>query len=314
MRGAKSPEKTGFLEEMGVEVVENCDLMVPGSFDTALQGCDFVHHMASPFFFAAPDGNGMDGFVKPALEGTKNVLTAAKSAGTVRRVVLTSSCAAITWQNPKSHPEGEAHVWTEDDWQEDSSLENGPYRYSKRLAERAAWDFVKDGDTFDLVAINPAFVIGPVLNARADAQSIITMKSVLDGSMKKVGAISLGVIDVRDVAQAHVNAMFVPLIQGTGALNKHGEARFILSSSRSYSMLELVQMLHQRPDYFDSTKFAIPTEAVGPPTQNLRYKNDRARGVLGLTFKKPVRSMLDGAKSLLEHGVVKVPSKDSSEL
>lgn len=54
------------------------------------------------------------------------MLEAARQAGTVKRVVLTSSCAAVTWQDAKSHEGGEEYVWTEDDWQEDNTLEKGP--------------------------------------------------------------------------------------------------------------------------------------------------------------------------------------------
>ena len=88
----------------------------------------------SPFFFRAPEGDG-NNFVKPAVEGTKNVLAAVEKVGTVKRIVLTSSCAAIAWGDSSNHPDAPNVVWTEDDWQTDNTLQKGAYRMSKRLAE-----------------------------------------------------------------------------------------------------------------------------------------------------------------------------------
>ena len=79
---SKSPEKTDYLESIGVEIFDNCDLLVDGSFDKAFEGCKYVVHCASPFFFKAPGGDG-NNFVKPALEGTKNVCNSIDKAGTV---------------------------------------------------------------------------------------------------------------------------------------------------------------------------------------------------------------------------------------
>ena len=169
------------------------DLFKPGSFDQALHDCDFVAHCASPFQFKDPE-DPQKGFVDPAVNGTLNVLSSALKSKTVKRVVLTSSCAAISWGDPTKHPDGGAsHVWSEDDWQTDNTLTNRPYRYSKRLAEEAAWDFVKKHkDCFDLAVINPSFVLGPVLSTRVDAASVKYMKSLLDGSSSKTFPITFG--------------------------------------------------------------------------------------------------------------------------
>lgn len=68
------------------------DLLTPGSFDSAVAGCAFLFHCASPFFIEAEDPAAQ--LVEPAVAGTRNVLAAAAKAGrTLRRVVLTSSCA-----------------------------------------------------------------------------------------------------------------------------------------------------------------------------------------------------------------------------
>ena len=91
----KSPEKTQHLEDLGIEIIDNVELLASDGWDDVTKGCSFVHHCASPFFFAAPGGDPTSGFLTPALEGTKNVVEAAIRSTTVQRIVLTSSCAAV---------------------------------------------------------------------------------------------------------------------------------------------------------------------------------------------------------------------------
>jgi len=297
----KSPEKTGFLEEMGVHVFAGCDLMVEGSFLKAFAGCTFVIHCASPFQFRTPGGDAQKGFVDPALKGTLNVLNCAKNCyGSVKRVVLTSSCAAISWGDASKHPDGgKGHVWTEDDWQEDCTLTSSPYRLSKRLAEQAAWKFVGAADVdFDLAVICPAFVLGPVLSPRLDAASVKHMKTLLDGSAQKTMTVTFGTVDVRDVAQAHVNAIGVDL--GTrGLKNKLGQARFILSGC--VGPLDLTAPL--RADAVFS-KYPLPAVNV-EGAEGTKYSHARAEKFLGIRFRDLKTQMIDGARSLVEYGIVK---------
>ena len=136
-----------------LELVE-ADLLAEGAFDAAAQGCEIVMHTASPYVLDAKDPQ--KDLVEPAVKGTESVLSACKKAGTVRRVVLTSSMAAIT-----DEPESD-RVLTEEDWNTRSSLDRNPYYYSKTLAERAAWEYVeREAHDFDLVVVNPFLVIGP---------------------------------------------------------------------------------------------------------------------------------------------------------
>eukprot|EP00943_MAST-04B_sp_MAST-4B-sp1_P006386 g6386.t1 len=300
---SKSPAKTGYLESIGVDIYDGCDLMKPNSFDKALSGAKFVHHMASPFFFQAPGGDGMN-FVTPALEGTKNVLSSVKRSGTVERVVLTSSCAAVTWANPT--PKGKTYVWSEDDWQTDNTLENGAYRMSKSLAEREAWKLSKELG-FELVTICPSFILGPVLNQRADAASVTFMQSLIDGSTDSVSAAAFGVVDVRNVAQAHFNAMDVDL-SASGLKNINGEARFVLSSEDSIPREDIAKALRESSAF---KGWPVPTKSDGPPLQSLLYSNERARKYLNINFINFKDSIVAGCQSLVEHGVV---TKNSSKV
>lgn len=199
------------------------DLQVVGSFDPAFAGCDAVIHVASPFTLHAADP--LRDVVQPAVDGTRNVLQAAAEAGGVRKVVLTSSFAAI--QNSKARID-EEFLHTEADWNDEATLKTSPYSYSKLAAERAAWEFVgggghdSDGDDgtaakkeekekdkpFDLVVINPVAVFGPALSASgARCESLQSLVDVVHGKYFGILDISFTIVDVRDVAHAHVVAL-----------------------------------------------------------------------------------------------------------
>ncbi|MCC6808150.1 MAG: aldehyde reductase [Deltaproteobacteria bacterium] len=173
------------------------DLLDADSMQKAIAGTHVVMHTASPYVITVKDPQR--DLVDPALKGTEHALAACRAAG-VKRVVLTSSCAAIT-----DAPDG--RVLTEADWNEKSSLTRNPYYYSKTVAERAAWAFVeKEKPSFDLVTINPALVIGPSL-IRALNPSSGVIADLLNGKQPAVVRLEWGIVDVRDVAKAHILAM-----------------------------------------------------------------------------------------------------------
>ena len=293
---SKSPEKTDYLESIGVEIFDNCDLLVDGSFDKAFDGCKYVVHCASPFFFKAPGGDG-NNFVKPALEGTKNVCNSIDKAGTVERLVLTSSCAAVAWQDSSKHPDAaNGPVWSEDDWQMDSTLEKGAYRLSKRLAELAAWEYVNGNDKITMAVINPSFVLGPTLTPRFIGASIGFQKSLIDGSTTKLTPSGFGCVDVRDVANAHVNALTVDLEQ-EGLKNKRGEARFILSSEVGVSRTEIAKIL-KASGKFD--QYPIPLEVDGDDVPLAKYSHARAEKYLNIKFTPVEQTIIDGAQSIAD--------------
>ncbi len=177
----------------------SADLLADGAFDEAVKGCDYVMHTASPYALDVKDPQR--DLVEPAVKGTTSVLSSCKKAGTIKRVVLTSSMAAIT-----DEPDSD-HVYTETDWNEKSSLERNPYYYSKTLAERAGWSFIKENNpSFDLVVINPFLVIGPS-HSKAVNPSNQVFVDILGGTYPGIMSVAWGFVDVRDVALAHVLAM-----------------------------------------------------------------------------------------------------------
>lgn len=209
------------------------DLLEPGSYAEAMAGCRIVFHTASPFSTVV--GDPQRELVEPALEGTRNVLETAGCTDSVRRVVLTSSCAAVYGDNADLD-ETELGVFTEADWNTTSSLDHQPYSWSKTLAEREAWKLVREQDRWDLVVVNPSLVIGPAINPHARSESVEIVRQMGDGTMKAgVPDIGIGAVDVRDVAEGHFQVAFRPEARG----------RYILSGHDT-SFPELVDLLRAR--------------------------------------------------------------------
>ena len=206
------------------------DLLEAKAFDAAIAGCQVVFHTASPFTSKVTDPQR--DLVDPALKGTRNVLDSVNRCASVTRVVVTSSCAAIYGDNIDlaNLPN---QTLTETHWNESSSLHYQAYSYSKTVAERAAWEMQKAQDRWQLVTINPSLVVGPGLAPSQTSESFNLIRQLSDGTMKSgVPDLEIGAVDVRDVAEAHLRAAFLPEASG-----RH------ITSARTTSFLEMAQML-----------------------------------------------------------------------
>lgn len=182
------------------------DLESDTGWREASAGCDYVLHVASPFPATSPkDENEL---IVPAREGALRVLRAARDAG-VKRVVLTSSFAAIGYGRPPQQK-----PFDETDWTDPNGEGVYPYVKSKTLAERAAWDFIAaEGRGLELSVVNPVAVLGPVL-APDYSTSIMVVQRLMDGAVPGCPQLTLGVVDVRDVADLHIRAMTDPAAKG----------------------------------------------------------------------------------------------------
>lgn len=208
--------------------IVRADLGSDDGWSAAVDGCEFVLHVASPTL--RTDDLDEAAMIAIARDGVLRVLTAARDAG-VGRVVLTSASGAIVYGHPK-----QSTPFTEEDWT-DVSAGVPPYQASKTLAERAAWDFVRDeGDGLELVAVNPTGVLGPMLG-NDDPPSLRTIRAMLDGALPVCPPFGTGWVDVRDVADLHLRAMTDPAAAGE---------RFIATSGRSLRMVELARLLRER--------------------------------------------------------------------
>ena len=210
------------------------DLLDSGSFDEPMRDCELVIHTASPFFITGIK-NPEEELIRPAKEGTRNILESAKRNPTVKRVVLTSSVVAIHGDNADIAlaPGG---IFTEKEWNITSSAQHQPYAYSKTIAEKEAWAISKEQDQWDLLTINPGWILGPSVSKRKDSMSISTMIQFGDVSYKMgVPELRNGIVDVRDVATSHIKAGYTPEASG----------RHIIVSGEA-TLLDLANMLRKQ--------------------------------------------------------------------
>ena len=308
----REDEVRALLREGGAEpgsrlTFAAADLERDEGWDRAAAGCEFIHHVASPFP-AGPPKNESD-LIVPAREGALRVLRAAKNAG-ARRVVLTSSFAAV------GYGVGErAAPYDERDWTDPGGRGVTAYVKSKTIAERAAWDFVAKEGGPELAAVNPVAILGPVLG-RDYSTSILLVRRLLEGAMPGLPRIRFGVVDVRDVADLHARAMTAPAAMGE---------RFIAVSGDFMTIREISDVLRAR---FGAAAARAPTRelpnwmvrlaalsdpAVRQITPELgRRKNataEKAVRTLGWSPRSREEAIAATAESLLRLGLVRGAAK-----
>lgn len=283
------------------------DLLQDGTYDEAMNGCELVFHTASPFTSRIKDPQ--KDLVDPALKGTGNVLASVNKIASVKRVVLTSSCAAIIGdaKDTLKIPSGMA---SEEHWNATSTIDHQTYSYSKTVAEKEAWKICKKQDRWDLVVINPSLVIGPGLNPKGTSESFNIVQQLGDGRMKP-GApeFYIGVVDVRDLAEAHFKAGYTPAAKG----------RHIISAENS-SLMELSEILREKyNDTFPFPKKYLPkflvwlmapmagfkrkmiSKNVGYPW---RVDNSKGKRELGMTYRPVRKSIIDFFQQMVENKLV----------
>ena len=314
VRDPAKAEKLKYLNETAEQLPGRiqyfkADLLDDGSYAEAMHGCEVVFHTASPFNMAAE--HPQKDLIEPAQLGTRNVLNQATQTESVKRVVVTSSCAAIYGDNADLK-DAKGPQFTEADWNTTSSLGHQPYSYSKTLAEQEAWKIAKSQDRWDLVVINPSLVLGPGLNPFATSASFSLIQQFGNGTMESgVVDLGMGAVDVRDVAEAHIAAGFNPAAQG----------RHIVSGYNT-SFPEFAEILRDRfgDDYPFPTK-TLPkwlVWVVGPflaknttrkyisRNIGLPFRADHSKSVceLGLTYRPLGVSLTDMFQQLIDNGLV----------
>lgn len=284
------------------------DLLRDGSFDAAMAGCRLVFHTASPFVARGVRDPVRD-LLKPAETGTRNVLGAAGRTPEVRRVVLTSSVAAVYGDAVELARTGTGR-FDESHWNRTSGPRHQPYSWSKTAAERAAWEIAAGQDRWDLVVVNPGLVLGPALSPDATSESVALMRDFGTGYYRfGAPALEFGVVDVRDVAEAHLRA----------ATRRAAGGRHILVA-KSLDLLGIGHILRDRfGDRYPFPRRLLPKPLVllaGPARgiplafiarnvgHPLRFDNGRARRELGMSFRPAAESVVDHFRQLLDDGLV----------
>lgn len=275
------------------------DLSSDDGWAAAVDGCAYVQHVASPFPSTVPKHE--DELIIPARDGAVRVVRAAGKAG-VKRVVITSSIAAVAYGAKK--PKG--HVYTEADWTDPTHPDADPYPRSKTIAEKAAFAAAKETGV-EIASINPSGILGPVLDEDLST-SIELIKRPLTGKMPGAPRLSFGVVDVRDVADAHLRAMTAP-----GAANE----RFLATGGTLW-MKQLLEVLARAyPDRKIKTQeipdivmrvIAMFDPVLRGPVHNLGkyplFSTKKAETVLGWKARPDEESILSTAESLIRLKIV----------
>ncbi len=205
------------------------DLLAEDGWSTAALDCRYLLHTASPFVLQMPKDKMK--LIRPAVEGTERALKAGLKAG-VERIVVTSSMAAIAY----GHDTSRTTPFTAQDWSNPDSPAISAYAESKTRAERRAWEIMKEaGRETDLVTINPSAILGPLLDADPGTSAILVIR-LMNGSVPAAPRINFPIVDVRDVAAAHVAALQNP---------EAGGHRYPMGD-RVVSFLEAGKVLKQR--------------------------------------------------------------------
>jgi dihydroflavonol-4-reductase len=285
--------------------IHAADLTSDDHWAHAIEGCDYVLHVASPF--PAKQPKDPDELIVPARAGTLRVLGTALDAG-VKRVVVTSSIAAV-----RLAPGAEARPLTEEDWTDPEETGLTPYVRSKTIAERAAWEMVEQrGEQDRLAVVNPGAIIGPVLNDDI-SYSIQSIERMLKG-MPGVPRLGFSFVDVRDVADLEIRAMTAP---------EAGGKRFI-AVTKFLWMAETGEILRDR---LGERASKVPTRTVpdllvrgmalfdggirsvvGGLGKRTELSSERARTSLGWSPRPIEDTIAETGESLIQHGVVAAPA------
>ncbi|MEM6266900.1 MAG: NAD-dependent epimerase/dehydratase family protein [Pseudomonadota bacterium] len=285
--------------------VFQADLEHDAGWADACAGCDGVAHVASPFPMSVP--SDPDELVMPARAGALRALKFAHEAG-VKRFVLTSSSAAIAYGHSK-----ERTHFTEADWSNLDNPEVPPYHRSKTVAERASREWVaQNAPEMEFCSVNPVAVLGPVVNDDLST-SIEMVRKFMVGEIPAIPDVGFGVVDVRDVARAHVLALDAPA-------DRVRDERFAVAEKFLW-MKDMAAVLKERvPEHARK----VPTRMMPsfivrllapfmPDIKQVRTElgktrdvaGDHATSTLGFQYVTAEDSIVATAHSLVEQGIVR---------
>jgi len=313
VRDPNNDKKVGHLKKIAAESPGElklfaADLLDQSAFDAPMAGCELVMHTASPFVVQGIKDPQKE-LVDPALKGTEAVLNACNRVDSVKRVVLTASVAAVYGDNIDMQEQG-VEEFNESHWNQSSSLNHQPYSYSKTVAEKLAWDIVGKQDRWDLLTINPTLVLGPSLTNATASGSVDLVKQLVDGRMRTgAPALQFGIVDVRDVAIAHINAGFMSAASG-----RH------ITDSEAMTLLEIAELW--KTEFGNHWPFPImqapkavvwligPLQGVdrsfvkrnvGYP---IRISHARAEQDLNMKFRPAKETLIAHFEQMLDDGVI----------
>ncbi|UBM59563.1 aldehyde reductase [Marinilongibacter aquaticus] len=294
--GLLSMDKLSFIE---------AELTQDTNWAKAMQDCQYVLSIASPVFFDKPKSE--EEAIRPAVEGILRILKFAEQTG-VKRVVMTSNFGAVGFTQTDKTRET-----TEEDWTNTEAKGLSLYEKSKTLAEKAAWEYVKNqSGNLEFATINPVAILGPSLNNHVSG-SFILLKLLLNGTLKAIPDLPLNIVDIRDVAELHILAMENPQAKGQ---------RFIATADGQTSLREMAQLIRdKRPEVAQNVaERKLPVwilkiaslfnhqaeESLFMSKMNRNVSNSKAKEILGW---KPIASqeetILAAVDTMIAHNLIK---------
>jgi dihydroflavonol-4-reductase len=272
------------------------DLLGDAGWDEAVRDARYVIHPASPMQIGEYAKSDV---IRPAREGVARILAAAKAAG-VEHLVMTSSVEAC--RSASTAPGSET------DWTDLTGDRVSDYTKAKTLGERDAWDWARDNGPPTLTTILPGFIQGPVLGADFSG-SVELVARLLRGEVAVAPRLGYSIVDVRDVAELHVEAMTAPAARG----------RRLIATGEFLWILDIVEALRaQCPDRAsklpskEAPDALIKAAAVANPEMKAiihdlgrrqTFDAGLALRLLGWSARPARNAVLDGAKSLIRLGL-----------
>uniref|UniRef100_A0A0N5AB35 Epimerase domain-containing protein n=1 Tax=Syphacia muris TaxID=451379 RepID=A0A0N5AB35_9BILA len=267
------------------------------SWIDAVDGCDYILHMASPCEVVASSS-----IIDDAVQGTLNVLKAAAQCPKVKKVVLTSSCGAVN-----EGVQEKKRIFDENDWTNLDCNKVLPYHRSKTMAEKAAWNFVNKHLHFKLTVLNPGLVVGPLLQNFKGASVI---GYFMDFTMIMYPSLSIAVVDVDDVAEAHLRAMLYP--------ESDGERILITSCTLSFKQIAKILRKEFGPKGYFVPKLQVPyillrvysifsakgRSALQVYGHEEYFDNSKAKRLLKMNFKDPRQALIDMTYDMIARGML----------
>lgn len=301
VRDLNNAAKVGPLSELqgqypGQLQVFEANLLTPGAFDAAMNGCTVVFHVASAFLLPEQIKDAKRQLIAPAIEGTRNVMETVNRTDSVRRVIMTSTIGAIFGDYADVRLM-KNETLSEEYWNTSSTPETYPYHYSKVAAEKEAWRIANAQSRWRLVVINPGLILGPSLTPSSESGSLFLLDEMMKGYFF-YGQPDwwMATVDIRDAARAHLVA----------AKDEKASGRYILAEKDMASLMDMANILrkvHRRPWLLP--RFQLPNWMVltfGPIFGlSRRLMNTH----LGIHFK------LDNTRSIRELGIVYRPLEET---
>ena len=301
VRSLANTDKSRFLYHLVPEKNDNLelaevDLSVKSNWLAAVEGCEYIFHVASPIPPYVPKDE-ME-IIGPAVAGTINMLEAAIEKK-VKKAVITSSVLAMSFGN-------EEEVITEEDWSDESV--SPAYPKSKVRAEKAGWKIYEENkDKIQLTVVNPNLVLGPIFTRHGNSSETF-IADIMNGVFPGIMDVKLGIVDVREVAQAHYNAMFNENTTGRryicAAEGLHQEEIFSILREEFGKVGYEIPTKHVTKEEVEASGNKIAQRNVANIGKEIKFNNERSIKELNITYRPVKQTIIDMGYSLIKQGVV----------